>query len=343
MDTSLESAGKKYIAAFCLSFLLCWSMIGIFNFCVDPYAIFARPLRIGFNALKPKLHTNEILVKIGSARLYKPDGIIVGMSTVRHGLSPYHPAWKGLRMMNLGIGASTPNQWFMFIQHVNKITTLKSITIGLNFVAFNAYYEPVSRIEDGFDEKDFFINRDGSPNFPFGLIYRSLFSSAATEASIFTIQQSHAAAILHLEKIEQDLSFPSGERVSFTNENDFVRMERNLSDKHLLVKDKGFSFENPDLDMNTISSFRQIVTFARKNNIQLTLMIEPYHARTLRLINSLGLWPKFEEWKREVSKVVYDNNRTNPEQLQYHCYDFATFSDFVNKPIQKDGNQDVGY
>jgi hypothetical protein len=53
-----------------------------------------------------------------------------------------------------------------------------------------------------------------------------------------------------------------------------------------------------------MAAFRHVLITCRENNIELTLAINPVHALDLELLRAGGNWEPFEQWKRDVVRMV---------------------------------------
>ena len=51
---------------------------------------------------------------------------------------------------------------------------------------------------------------------------------------------------------------------------------------------------------NTMDTFRDMVRFARQSGVNVRFFLEPQHARLMLALQDAGLWPQFEDWKRDV-------------------------------------------
>lgn len=246
--------------------------------------------------------------------------------------------------MNIGIGAATAYQWLRFLQAAAHETELKTVLVSLNFAGFNANYESISRNDNGFKDEDMIVARDGvTRNLRLGLIYRSLFTVSAVEASYDTLNVSIQAKHAPESGRKLDMTFyqPYVEKVS--NEGQFRNMEANLKNKHLMIKNKGYDFVDKQLNISTLESLRQIVNLAHEKKFRLILIFEPSHERTLRMIHSLGLWPKYEMWKREIVKIVDEANHQFLFNTPVSLFDFSVFSTFASEAVPQGERSSIKY
>jgi hypothetical protein len=92
----------------------------------------------------------------------------------------------------------------------------------------------------------------------------------------------------------------------------------------LTVGDTGTS---PGLD-----DLRAIMAIAARDNIELQILIYPYHAHMLAMFEQTGLWPAFEQWKELLAQEVATVQKKNPE-ARIALWDFSGFSIIQCEPI----------
>ena len=64
-----------------------------FTVCVDPYRMFATPVRSGWTALKPRIYGQGGLAKTYQLQRTRPKTILLGNSRVEIGIDPASAAW----------------------------------------------------------------------------------------------------------------------------------------------------------------------------------------------------------------------------------------------------------
>lgn len=79
--------------------------------------------------------------------------------------------------------------------------------------------------------------------------------------------------------------------------------------------------------------FSKIVEFCRRNNIQLDLMIHPYHAQVIEIMHETGIWPAFEAWKRQLTAVLAADTTVNPDKPKFELWDFSGYSPITTETV----------
>jgi hypothetical protein len=78
----------------------------------------------------------------------------------------------------------------------------------------------------------------------------------------------------------------------------------------------------------------QIISAARDRRTAVRLVIYPYHAQTLVLFHQAGLWPAFEDWKRELVNLVENASEGSDIEL----WDFSSFLPYANERVPGRGD-----
>jgi hypothetical protein len=77
-----------------------------------------------------------------------------------------------------------------------------------------------------------------------------------------------------------------------------------------------------------------IIALSRARGITLRFVIYPYHAHTLMLFHLTGLWPAYEDWKRELARRVDAAQGT----MDVALWDFTGFSPYADERVPPPGD-----
>lgn len=69
-----------------------------------------------------------------------------------------------------------------------------------------------------------------------------------------------------------------------------------------------------------------LIKESRANNIELLLFISPVHARQLEVIRLSNLYPTFEQWKRDMVKVIAEDVEQHPDKSPIQLWDFSGYN-----------------
>lgn len=79
-------------------------------------------------------------------------------------------------------------------------------------------------------------------------------------------------------------------------------------------------YKKYNLSQEELNNFKAIIDTCQQRNIDIRVFFAPVHAAQLEAINLSGLWSTFEEWKRQVVKIV-------------PAWDFADYTSITTEPI----------
>ncbi len=302
---------------------------------VDPYGIHRLVTIEGFNAKKTEADTNIRLVKAYGLKQAKPDTIILGNSRVEDGYdTDLFDQALGVDVYNVGLPGSSIYELYRYLQHAQSIRPLKRIILAVDYFSFNSNQ---GRFPPTFKEGRLDIQADGAATSrlngerieDYNNIYVSL--SSLGKAWKTLIKQSR-----------ENVSNRTATGFNPMNEADLVYARRGYR-KNFFAKDysqarniwrRGFNSEaSKRWPIAPFEYLEKIIELARDNNIQLDLFIHPYHAHMLEMINALGQWEDFENWKRYLVSLLVADRARNPEGLEFPLWDFSTYNSITNDPL----------
>ncbi len=298
------------------------SCIAIFNRIIDPYNIFNTPKIGKINIDKPFFSTFESLHK------KKPNAIILGSSRAMLGLDPMHYKWDPLTTYNLATAGSNIYESYMYMQYAHKIMPLKKVVLTLDFMSFNASIDKTSIESSEKLDMDYF-SKLHLPNKTL-TDKIDIFTRTLKDAISFGVFLDSFNTVLS----QTELTYPLiqdkwiGSYIEHQPPSHlmFIRTENAFYRKHY----HNFKFINNNRD--NIQILEDIISFSHRNKIDLKIIISPIHARLLEIINSKGLWSKFEEWKKEI--VIANNNKSKEySKRKFPVWDFADYSTYTTEII----------
>lgn len=310
---------RRYLIAQVLILLATLTVVGSFNFIVDPYSIYNAVSRPGFNAVKPEVTKHLRMAKAKSVTWANPDVLILGSSTAETGLDP-----GGLRATrsayNLGLSGANIYEVRRYYQHARSSAQIKRVVLVVDLFMFNANLPN----RPDFDEQLLNVNADGTPNRKISkLNLATLFSLDTFRASLATLQgQSQPNAFLPNGQLEWNYRNGYIQKVgyggAFRNAETFIR-----EGSFLPPPARAFSFKNRN-GYDSIAALAQIMEMAGQDGAALTVIISPSHAHLLESMQQLELWDVFEDWKRQI--VLAANTRPAGEVtvLDFSGYNHVT-------------------
>ncbi|NER78924.1 MAG: hypothetical protein F6K42_04965 [Leptolyngbya sp. SIO1D8] len=278
---------------------------GFFNMLVDPYGVLSSPVIANLNEEKPQKASNVRLFKAIDITHLNPKTVFLGSSQAEYGLNPSHPALDSHQpAYNLGIPNSNMYEMLRYLEHaIANQPDLEVVVIALDFIAFSGANTNRVDFDESRLEKDKLALND---------LLNVTVSTDALHSSVETV----------IENIDQDNLnpyFPDGRR-----DESFFDSDRSKID--VFKQYINAYFDRPELygqytlSESMIENFEAIVALCQEKGITLEVFISPYHATQLEAIHVAGLWPVFEEWKRQIVEIT-------------PIWDFSGYSTVITEPV----------
>ena len=295
----------------------------LINLIVDPLGLFGMPTWQGFNAEKTQYQKYLRMAKPHAVRMLKPRGLILGTSRAEN-VSPDHLGWhaEARPTYNMAIQSSRIHEVLRNLQHAQAQNRLKQVVLFLDDFMFS----PRVRSETGFDEAR--LDREPTPKINGAWaddLVMALFSYDALVESITTVRSQDARTpVIYLANGAHDPT-------RFQSEVDRMGGHRNLFLQQAKPPDgKPFTGD----DRPPYDDFRALLTFCRKENIDLRLVINPMHAHMLELNWLNGTWGKnIEDWRRRLVRILTEEAADSHASKPFPLWDFADYNSITTEPV----------
>jgi hypothetical protein len=315
--------------------LLLLILAAIFNYLMDPYGLY-RPQAEGM--WKPHAGSQGELVKPYQAIRQPLGTLILGNSRAEVGFDPDDSAWqKAARpVFNMGIPGKGPRTARRLFEHVLAQHPPGLLVLGVDFL-------------------DFPIAPQARPEAEPALGARLLTGPAGQANPRRWIQVWHdrAATLLSLDALTHSLDtwrqrgrpgVPHLTQSGFNPMHDYQRMaaaegyhnlfrQRDREYLRTLARKPRNLFLAGSRTSPGFEDIQAILQQARARRIPVQLVIYPYHARLLESLQIQGLWPLFEEWKRELARLA--SNQGDSVQL----WDFSGYHVYATEPVPVAGDR----
>lgn len=316
-------------------------LTAVFNYIIDPYGIYRTFVFEGINRDKPRASTQVRMVKAYGVRKIAPKSIAIGNSRVDIGIDPLHPAWPedGHPVYNLGIPGSTIYASRAYLRHCLAVRNLSCVVMGLDFMDFPIAPEPEKKTGTKEFEQWLLTNsEDPQTSLPWGKELKrcaiTLFSLTALADSLRTVTGQDAENITArgFNPLREYHHFVRKEgHYAIFLQRDKENMKRyKEKPKNLFISGTRTS---PQFD-----NLRGIMRECRAEKINLYLYIHPYHVRLNETIRRTGFWPLFEQWKRELVRIVTeesDADRAVP------LWDFSGYNRISGETVPRPGDTET--
>jgi len=312
---------RTYCIKFLIAALLVFLGTALINLIADPYGIWDTPHINGVNTSKYSGFHSRIQKYVEWAHWTKPpQTILLGTSRTAVGLRTDHRALQNGTTYNMALGGQPVHESLVLFKHALKSGTLRSAVIGLDFFAFNAYWAT-----DAIDEKRLI------PGSNFDL----LFSTGTFTDSLTTIRQSlPAIKIMRADHATDndamDNTHTSSDAIPMHLR--FTEVEKIFVSYHRPFPYHLYSYSNPKTGENTLEDFRELLSLAYANNIELRFFISPSHAWHWEGLANIGLWQNWEQWKRELTKINKEE-ADKAEKSSYPLWDFSGYNSITTETV----------
>lgn len=313
---------RRYLALCAVSFAVVLAAIGVCNWFVDPYGYFGSPRIAGINGFPLGFNHRLRLAKALAVTRIRPATVILGNSrpegAFEVGRFPDQPAY------NLALAGAGLGEVRRYLLEAAAGGRLRHAVLSLDLTMF----DPALQIQE--DSADSVLLTDA-----YGVISdRSrewrrlafiLFSGTAASDSFWSVNHQGKPVSHYL---------PSGRREEGADLEQVVRegghraAARRVEAAFLAstLRDVG----SPAFRRSyaaALDELRSIATRASMRGFRLTFVLNPIHARHTYLYAAAGLWPFYEEWKRDLMEIV----RTDPQRIS--LWDFSGVSPCTAEPM----------
>ncbi|MGD1872614.1 MAG: hypothetical protein ACFB02_06140 [Mastigocoleus sp.] len=311
---------QSYIKIYMITLITGLFLVASFNFVVDPQKIFGVVDIKGFNREKPFI-LNGGMRKLKSIEIEKGnyDTILLGTSRVLRGLNPQHPIFQSSQVYNAGLAGSGIYEISKVFEFANNNLNIKTALIGLDAFSFNSKKKP---------EGDFYDSKFYKEYHKLNFIFGELFSSQKFMNSLSTIKfnwQNQDDEYINNGFIKINSSDKYTRRQFFI---DYIKFYLTSENFYPVLYDKPQNFE----------WLKQILK-QRKDNTKLYLFISPIHAYQLEAMKHLNTFSNFEEWKRDLVKVIAKDAIENSNKQPIILWDFSGYNSIANEKIPPLGSK----
>jgi hypothetical protein len=329
---------RAFLAIWAVSLVGLALLVGALNLIVDPYEVFGVPRIAGISLLKPITKNHAMLAKTFQVARAHPVTVLIGSSPVHIGVDAAAQAWPpDMRpVYNYGIpGAYETSTSLRTLQEAVATGTVKNAVVFLDFQNFFSPENPDPVLLEA--DRRFRFRPDGMSN-PDSRMQRandmflSLETMGALIDSLTTIALQRRSNVLNLA--------PDGSGT----EAEFIDAARTDGMYDLFAQKDAFEAKRAAKLARIMAGWRgtlpdmdavvAIIAFARAHAIKLTLVIAPHHVDAVELYWRVGLWPRVEQLKTELTTLVAaQGDRT------VTLWDFLDYSSFNTEPIPPAGDR----
>jgi hypothetical protein len=332
-----------YLCRFGWSFLAFCIVAFALTASVDPYCVFGVRQIAGWNRLKPDAYHRAAAAKTYLLERAAPTTLLLGNSRIDVGFDPESEQWpKTMRpVFNAGLDGRDLSIAVKILDGALAAPGLKHVLVGIDlpeFLRVDTGVAPAGPPDPGTDGDRLSTTADLSSD------VRRLFARARDilEATL-TIDSVSDSFTTILAQHRTDTNTMTS--LGFNPLDDYrayVRLHgfRDLFDQKQASYVVGFPTNNAHPDYTnpyaapSFRSLRQIIRTARAHDIEVTLIIYPYHAWFMDLVRKDGLWDAFDAARRTLVAVVAENDPSG----QVRIIDFSGYNVYTTEPVPPPGD-----
>ncbi|HRH80785.1 MAG TPA: hypothetical protein PLW81_07055 [Thiobacillaceae bacterium] len=272
------------------------------NYWADPYGLYRD---YGDGEWKPHAATQGALIKPYRVLEAKAQVLVLGNSRAEVGFDPDDPAWpeEFKPVYNLALPGTATRTTRRLFEHALTAHPPQAILLGVDFM-------------------DFLLPRNARGRDPAEV--RRMLSSGDVPQRWLTRLHDAAATLASLDALIHSLdTLRSKGRHGIPHLT--LAGFNPMHDYQVLARNEGYFALFRQRDAENLRAYRQrpanihtkgtgsspafediraILDNARAHGIQVWVVIYPYHAHLLEIFRIAGLWPLFEDWKRELTHLV---------------------------------------
>ncbi len=310
--------------------LLCAGLAG-FNAFIDPYGYFDPPKISGVNELPLGFNHRPLLAKSLAVSDLRPATIILGNSHAEAAYDPQHPAITLRPAYNLAIGGAGLSTLRRYFLEALAAGDLRQVILALDLTLF----DPAANAADASLDTVLLTDTTGKPAGDARkwrrLAFILLSGTMSSDSWWSYTHQGKPVAIYGRSGLREeayDIAQVAREggtrRASLRVEASFLA--GTLRDVESASFRAGYG--------TTLAALQEIVDLSASHGIQLKLIINPIHARQNHALDAAGLWPLYENWKRDLVAAAQRSPR--PELVS--LWDFSGVSSCTAENLPPDAN-----
>jgi hypothetical protein len=300
-----------------------------FNFTVDPYGNFDVPRIAGVNRLALGFNHRPLLAKSLAVDRIRPASIIVGNSRAESAYDPGHPGFTERPAYNLAIGGAGLSRMRRYFLEAVATGRVRQVLLAVDLATMEPSLGAQEHILDALMLTDESGRLAGG-----GRKWRRLafilLSGTTSSDSWWSLRHQRDPVAVYL---------PSGQREESDDER---QVEREGGHRSASLRTESAFLATTLRDVASpafresydamLARLGEMVALSARHGVRLDIVINPIHARLSYVYAAAGLWPVYEQWKRDLAALVARSPR--PVVL----WDFSGVSECTSEPMPPEGD-----
>lgn len=297
----------------------------LLNALVDPYGYLGTPGIDGLTTNKPRALLHDRYFKAGLMRRKPADCLLAGSSRIGEGIPADHSAFASCREV-LDVSFAGPNVAEMtgIVEAAEGRHGVSRVVLSLDFFAFNATRDPTrGGNTDTFSDGALSRLRN---------IVGLLGSTDVAVDSILTIA-GQRTPVFYRPDGTVNQAYLAGIEAQRPTRSTFLRGVRGYIFHHLPAPEHQFVLSQGS--RQPLEELRAFLLSQHARGTSVHLFFSPAHAWQWELIDALGLWSLWEQWKREVV-AANESAAAQAGRPPFPLWDFASYDGPALEDVAED-------
>jgi hypothetical protein len=333
----MPEPNAAYLRHWLLTALILIGAIAAVNLVIDPYGVFSLVNLDGLNKVKVRAQQRGGLSKSYSLARVQPKSLILGNSRAEIGFDPNHPGWPrdakpvyNFALPGVGLASNLQN-----LDYALRTSSIKTVVLGLDF-------------------RDFTFDASKP------IVWKTFVQTASAPAPLDWTKRAidYAEILLSLDALGDSMRTILGQHNRFATRItdlgfnpllDYIPIAKELGYQALFDKKNGEIasaylrggkdiFISGSRDSPDFSTLLALMERCREADVRLHLIIYPYHAQILELFRATGLWDVFEDWKRRVTQLTYEEAAASRSAQPFPLWDFSGYNSLTSEGVPAPGD-----
>lgn len=311
---------SRYLKHFVISAIILTLGMVSFIWKIDPYGIYHN---VDLTDPKPVRIMNERVFKSIQLTHTPADVIFLGTSRMDMGMGREQDVFVGKTVLNLSTFGQPIRETRRLMELAVEGSKPKIVVIGLDFFAFNALLIPPSDLV--------------ADNYHLIRKYNLLLSiSALSDAwKVYKRDLALSGDCCYRDGFLAPIDL-NGLRGEYRKR--FLQSERSyLLEKYTPYPQCDYVYSTDKVN-NTIEDMRAMLRLAHEHKIDLRFFVSPSHARQWEVLAIVGLWDKWEDWKRQLVRLNHEE-ATKAGVVPFPFWDLSGYNKITMEPVPAKDDQ----
>ncbi|SHH42045.1 SGNH/GDSL hydrolase family protein [Massilia sp. CF038] len=298
---------------------------------VDPYRLYGLVERPGFNQVKPQPERYQKQIKLAGVRAIHGDVLIVGNSRAEIGLDPAYPALAagGHTPYNLALAGTRIQVAREQLEQLHRMGQHpRHLIVGAEFL--DAPLDPARPPAPAP------ATAAASPAAELAWRFDAVFSLDSLRDALKTmrLQDAPEAPMMSMQGFN-----PLREYGKMAREDGYHALfqQRALEYGKRLAK-LPRALVGPDGSATSFEQLRAVIEHGAQDGARVDVVIYPYHAQLMALIDDAGMEPMLDEWRTRLTALVATARAAHPD-VKITLWDFSGYAPYQCEAIPAKGDR----